>query len=92
MKDGFTRTCRQKLLGQLRKLFRPEFLNRVDAVVVFRSLNHDDIREIVGIEIAKLRTRLLESGHDIRLTDRGPGLVCPAGSTARNMGRAHSGA
>ncbi len=60
---------RQKLLGQLRKLFRPEFLNRVDAVVVFRSLNHDDIREIVGIEIAKLRTRLLESGHDIRLTD-----------------------
>jgi len=60
---------RQKLLGQLRKLFRPEFLNRVDAVVVFRSLNHDDIREIVGIEIAKLRARLLESGYDIRLTD-----------------------
>ncbi len=60
---------RQKLLGQLRKLFRPEFLNRVDAIVVFRSLSHDDIREIVGIEIAKLRTRLLESGYDIRLTE-----------------------
>jgi len=60
---------RSKLLGQLRKLFRPEFLNRVDAVVVFRSLNHSDIREIVGLEIDKLRDRMLENGFDIRLTD-----------------------
>ncbi|MCU0520671.1 MAG: ATP-dependent Clp protease ATP-binding subunit [Anaerolineae bacterium] len=60
---------RQKLLGQLRKLFRPEFLNRVDAVVVFRSLNHEDIREIVGIEIGKLRSRLLGNGYDIRLSE-----------------------
>ncbi len=60
---------RQKLMGRLRKLFRPEFLNRVDAVVVFRALNHDDIREIVGLEINKVRDRLLENGFDIRLTD-----------------------
>ncbi len=60
---------RQKLMGRLRKLFRPEFLNRVDAVVVFRALNHEDIREIVGLEVAKLRDRLLENGFDIRLTD-----------------------
>ncbi len=60
---------RQKLMGRLRKLFRPEFLNRVDAVVVFRALNHDDIREIVGLEISKVRDRLLENGFDIRLTD-----------------------
>jgi ATP-dependent Clp protease ATP-binding subunit ClpC len=60
---------RQKLMGRLRKLFRPEFLNRVDAVVVFRALNHDDIREIVGLEIGKVRDRLLENGFDIRLTE-----------------------
>ena len=60
---------RQKLMGRLRKLFRPEFLNRVDAVVVFRALNHENIREIVGLEVAKLRDRLLENGFDIRLTD-----------------------
>ena len=60
---------RQKLLGRLRKLFRPEFLNRVDAVVVFRSLNHEDIRQIVDLEIGKLRDRMLESGYDIQLTD-----------------------
>jgi ATP-dependent Clp protease ATP-binding subunit ClpC len=58
-----------KLMGRLRKLFRPEFLNRVDAVVVFRALNHEDIREIVGLEVNKLRDRMLENGFDIRLTE-----------------------
>jgi ATP-dependent Clp protease ATP-binding subunit ClpC len=60
---------RQQLLSRLRKLFRPEFLNRVDAVVVFRSLTHEDIRKIVGLEIEKLRNRVLDQGYDIRLTD-----------------------
>jgi ATP-dependent Clp protease ATP-binding subunit ClpC len=60
---------RQKLMGRLRKLFRPEFLNRVDAVVVFRSLNHEDIRQIVDLEIRKLRDRVLENGYDIQLTE-----------------------
>lgn len=60
---------RQRLLNELRRLFRPEFLNRVDAVVVFRSLNHEDIREIVGLEFAKLRERMLERGYDLVLTE-----------------------
>ncbi len=60
---------RQKLMGRLRKLFRPEFLNRVDAVVVFRSLNHEDIRQIVDLEIRKLRDRMLVNGYDIQLTE-----------------------
>ncbi len=60
---------RQQLMSRLRKLFRPEFLNRVDAVVVFRSLTHKDIRKIVGLEIDKLRDRVLDQGYDIRLTD-----------------------
>jgi ATP-dependent Clp protease ATP-binding subunit ClpC len=56
-------------MSRLRKLFRPEFLNRVDAVVVFRSLSHDDIREIVRLEIDKLRDRVLENGFDLRLSE-----------------------
>jgi ATP-dependent Clp protease ATP-binding subunit ClpC len=58
-----------KLMGRLRKLFRPEFLNRVDAVVVFRALDHGDIRRIVNLEIEKLRQRILENGFDIKLTE-----------------------
>ena len=59
----------QKLMNKLRKLFRPEFLNRVDSVIVFHSLNHDDIREIVLLEIDKLRERVRENGLDLELTN-----------------------
>ncbi len=59
----------QKLMNRMRKLFRPEFLNRVDAVVVFRALNHDNIKAIVSLEMGKLRDRVLENGYDVQLTD-----------------------
>jgi len=60
---------RQKLMTRLRKLFRPEFLNRVDSVVVFHSLSPEDLREIVRLEMDKLRSRVQESGLDVLLTD-----------------------
>ncbi len=59
----------QKLMNRLRKLFRPEFLNRVDSVVVFHALSHDDIREIVLLEIGKLRARIQENNLGLMLSD-----------------------
>ncbi|NMC53701.1 MAG: ATP-dependent Clp protease ATP-binding subunit [Chloroflexi bacterium] len=56
---------RKKLLDSLKKVFRPEFLNRLDGVVVFRSLNKEDIRKIVNIELDKVSRRLQE--HEIKL-------------------------
>ena len=57
---------RKKLLEELRRAFRPEFLNRVDAVIVFRALDKDDITQIVNLEIAKVAQRLVE--HHITLS------------------------
>jgi ATP-dependent Clp protease ATP-binding subunit ClpC len=57
---------RKKLLEELRRAFRPEFLNRVDAVIVFRALNKDDITQIVNLEIGKVALRLVE--HHITLS------------------------
>jgi ATP-dependent Clp protease ATP-binding subunit ClpC len=54
---------RKKLLESLKRVFRPEFINRLDGVVVFRALNRDDIHQIVHLEIAKVAERLKE--HDI---------------------------
>ncbi len=59
----------QKLMNRLRKLFRPEFLNRVDSVVVFHALSHDDIREIVLLEIGKLRARIQDNNLGLVLSD-----------------------
>ncbi|MEE4194023.1 MAG: ATP-dependent Clp protease ATP-binding subunit [Anaerolineae bacterium] len=57
---------RSKLTNQLKRIFRPEFLNRLDGVVVFHALNKADIRQIVNLELEKVRGRL--AGHQITLT------------------------
>jgi ATP-dependent Clp protease ATP-binding subunit ClpC len=59
---------RETLLETLKRKFRPEFLNRVDSVVVFRALNKEDITQIVELEIGKVNKRLLEQGYSLRLT------------------------
>jgi ATP-dependent Clp protease ATP-binding subunit ClpC len=51
---------RKKLMGSLKRVFRPEFINRVDSVIVFRSLNIEDITEIVEIELNKVSERMKE--------------------------------
>ena len=56
----------KKLTESLKKVFRPEFINRLDSVIVFRSLNKDDIRQIVSLELNKVTERLAE--HEVRLT------------------------
>lgn len=56
---------RKKLMDSLRRVFRPEFINRVDSVIVFRALNEEDINEIVSLELEKVSQRLEE--HDIKL-------------------------
>jgi ATP-dependent Clp protease ATP-binding subunit ClpC len=55
------RDMRKKLTDSLKRVFRPEFINRVDSVIVFRALNKEDIHEIVGLELKKVAERLKES-------------------------------
>jgi ATP-dependent Clp protease ATP-binding subunit ClpC len=59
---------RKKLMEQLRRAFRPEFLNRVDATIVFRSLNRSEITEIVDLLLNDVRARLTEHGVQIEMT------------------------
>ncbi len=63
---------RKKLTETLKRAFRPEFINRVDSVIVFRSLNKDDIRKIVTLELTKVTERLVE--HAVMLTSTTPAL------------------
>ncbi len=60
---------RRNVMEQLRRAFRPEFLNRVDATVVFRSLTRDEIRDIVELELDKVRERLLEHAMTLEASD-----------------------
>jgi ATP-dependent Clp protease ATP-binding subunit ClpC len=51
-------TMKKQLMDEVEKHFRPEFLNRVDDIIVFRPLNRDDLTHIVRLEIDKVRARL----------------------------------
>jgi len=60
------RDMEKKLTGALKRTFRPEFINRVDSTIIFRSLNRDDLHKIVSIELDKVSRRLVE--YEIGLT------------------------
>ena len=53
-------TIKDKVMGRLRKTFRPEFLNRIDATIVFHSLTQVQIRHIVELELTRVRRQLSE--------------------------------
>jgi ATP-dependent Clp protease ATP-binding subunit ClpC len=60
---------KEKLLGELKKAFRPEFLNRIDATVVFHPLNKEHIRQIVDLMLNTVNERLIEKGMKLEVTD-----------------------
>ena len=70
---------RKKLMEQLRRAFRPEFLNRVDATIVFRALSKDEITLIVDILIEDVAKRLTEHSVKIRLTPSAKGYLATEG-------------
>ena len=60
---------RERLEEQAKRHFKPEFLNRVDEVIVFRQLTKEDLGQIVDLEVAKIQTRLGQRGLHFELTD-----------------------
>jgi ATP-dependent Clp protease ATP-binding subunit ClpB len=63
----------------LRDRFRPEFLNRIDEVVVFRPLSREQLAEIVGLQLDRLRERLAERRLELELTDAAKELIAEEG-------------
>ncbi len=59
---------RDKVMAQLKQSFRPEFLNRIDASIVFHSLTAEQIREIVELELRRVRTQLAEREIHLEVT------------------------
>lgn len=66
---GTEEQIREGVMETLRARFLPEFLNRVDEVLLFHPLKAKDIHKIVGLQIAKLKKQLLEKGIEVEVTD-----------------------
>jgi len=70
---------KERLKIAIEKYFRPEFLNRLDDVIVFHQLTKEDLKEIVDIELSKVRARLRERGLELILSDEAKEYVIEKG-------------
>jgi ATP-dependent Clp protease ATP-binding subunit ClpC len=68
-----------QLLKEVEKHFRPEFLNRLDDVIVFRSLTRQDLEQVVEIELQGIRKRMAERGIGLELTAEAKGWLIEKG-------------
>ena len=66
---------KEKLLGEVKKTFRPEFLNRIDGMVVFHALNKEHIRKIVDLMLNTIITQLTEKEIKLEVTDAAKDLL-----------------
>jgi ATP-dependent Clp protease ATP-binding subunit ClpC len=67
--DNAYEKMREQLMSEVEKFFRPEFINRLDEVIVFRSLTRPDMAAILEVQLVELRTRLAERNMKLELTD-----------------------
>jgi ATP-dependent Clp protease ATP-binding subunit ClpB len=76
---GIPEEVRVRVLDELRGIFRPEFLNRVDDIVLFKPLALEEIEQIVDLLIDDLRSRLAESRISLELTEEARALIAREG-------------
>src|SRR3712207_5367513 len=67
------------IMGELKKLFRPEFLNRIDDVIVFHKLTKEEIREIVDLLLKRIREAMAERELSLNLSDDAKDLLVEKG-------------
>ena len=72
----------RKIMGELKQAFKPEFLNRIDATIVFHSLREDQIRQIVDLMLKRVQNQLVEQEIVLETTDDGKAFLVEKGYDA----------
>jgi ATP-dependent Clp protease ATP-binding subunit ClpC len=78
--DATYESMKTRVTEEIEKVFRPEFINRVNDIIVFRHLNEEDMKHVVDLELSKVRDRLKEKGLVIELTDEAKEFLVKKGS------------
>jgi ATP-dependent Clp protease ATP-binding subunit ClpC len=78
--DASYESMKTRVMDQIERVFRPEFLNRLDDVIIFRHLNKDDLKKVIDFELGKVRERLRERGFEIELTEEAKEFIIKQGS------------
>ena len=75
---------KQRVMSELKKVFRPELLNRIDEIIVFHKLEKSEILQIVDIQMKRLRDQMAIHGATIELTDEAKELLVSEGYGLRD--------
>lgn len=67
--DSSYESMKARVMDQIERVFRPEFLNRLDDTIIFRHLNEEDLKKVIDFELSKVRERLLDRGYELELTE-----------------------
>jgi ATP-dependent Clp protease ATP-binding subunit ClpC len=78
--DASYESMKTRVVEEIEKVFRPEFINRVNDIIVFRHLTEDDMKHVVDLELSKVRDRLKEKGLTIELSDEAKEFLVKKGS------------
>jgi ATP-dependent Clp protease ATP-binding subunit ClpC len=70
---------KNRIMGELKKVFRPEFLNRIDDVIVFHKLQKDEIKQIVDLLLRRIRESMADRGLQLELTEEAKDLLVEKG-------------
>ncbi|HEX4129335.1 MAG TPA: ATP-dependent Clp protease ATP-binding subunit [Pirellulales bacterium] len=73
-------SMKARVMERIERVFRPEFINRCDDIIVFRHLNVEDLKHVVDLELSKVRERLGERGLKLTLTDEAKKFLIKKGS------------
>ncbi len=78
--DATYEAMKSRVMDQIERVFRPEFLNRLDDTIIFRHLNIEDLKLVIDYELSKVRERLAIRGLAIELTDAAKEFLIKSGS------------
>ncbi len=78
--DASYESMKARVMDQIERVFRPEFLNRLDDTIIFRHLTSDDLKQVIDFEMAKVRERLADRGLALELTDEAKEFLIKTGS------------
>ncbi len=78
--DSSYESMKARVMDQIERVFRPEFLNRLDDTIIFRHLNREDLKKVIDFELSKVRHRLQDRGYELELTEESKDFLIAKGA------------
>ncbi|NBW03732.1 MAG: ATP-dependent Clp protease ATP-binding subunit, partial [Cytophagia bacterium] len=77
--DNLDEQARSTIQNALKKAFAPEFINRLDDIIIFNSLERADLHKIIDLMLIKLKARLVNLGYEVNLTEKAKDFIADKG-------------